>query len=1458
MAEEAEGIEVEAGCRGSFRAAAGCELTKPKRLGRSRRGRGKGRAAVRRPGLHIAGNQTLGEGRGVAAGDRVLIGGRQAPNAFSERNITDDETRKELEYATIMYSCGIKDDVAEQVRDNESKGDEVLQYAKKRRPQCTAKNVATKRLKVDGEQKKSSPSQDKQGDENSKKGKKMLTGENARMCHQCQRNDKERVIWCNLCRNKRFCVPCMQRWYPDLSEDELAAKCPYCRKNCNCKMCLRMQGVKMLSFSCLPYGLLFLVKQPRKKGISEKHRFHYACHVVRLLVPWLRKIQQEQMKEKELEAKIKGILMDEMKVKNAEYTRDERVYCNKCKTSIVDFHRRCKRCLYDLCLSCCREIRNGDIPGGEEVNFVHYEDRGRDYVFGPTPGKHKKYSNVKPWNGVAASEGPNNPLPLWKAKRDSSIPCPPKGIGGCGHSNLDLKCLLPDNMLSKLEERAERVVRSEIFAETMSKNGDQCPCYDNSGRLTMQNVRKAADRKGLVDNYLYCPVATGIKEDDLGHFQIHWAKGEPVIVPDVLQLTSGLSWEPLVMWRAFREKKTSGRIKDENLAMMAVDCLDWCEVEVNIHKFFMGYMKGRTHPGTHWPEILKLKDWPTSTSFDQRLPRHGAEFISALPFPEYTDPQCGPLNLAVKLPYGVLKPDLGPKAYIAYGFNQELGRGDSVTKLHYSMSDAVYILTHTAEVPYETHHLQLIERTRKKMREQDLQELYSVLQSGTECGSQSTDSRVLTADRTSKASCKDFFFSDTSCLDSNALPLHVKGDDKGKPTSHQSQAQSETGQWSDHNHTYQENAKGVPLWTVQESAEHQSTGGALWDIFRREDSDKLQDYLRKHASEFRHIHCNPVKQVIHPIHDHIFYLTEEHKRKLKEEYGVEPWTFEQKLGDAVLIPAGCPYQVRNLKSCIEVAMDFVSPESVGECIKLTEEFRQLPSKHMAKEDKLEIKKIVLHALRGALDFLDAYSSKSSAWGHPSVDRHRNCVVDKNCRAQARPASHNHQDNTASHCRGNLAALSTDDVVVTVPSSRAQVADAQVPITTKQTALEIPPLVGQLSKRTALVLPPSTADPVVMPSPSSAATQTTTTTTDAAAAIPPSSPLKAVSTGSMVVTLPSSGAQAANAQAIAVTRQMALEIPPLIGRLSKRTALGLPPSTEVPIVMPPPRSAATATTNVAAVVSPSSATATSAMTDAASLVTGPPRGPRGRHGAPTLTTDTAPTSRSPSGPRVKEVSAIFAQLSAAFASCEVTAAQREEVAAQRIAALEKDLQEAREGLRRHQEQEAAATARCRAVEEHVHQLQEKVKTLDDRDQQYRTTNATTLQTLRNAFCKAQKVLRSEVQLEVNDPLEQTVTHYAAALDCIGDALARLPEALAARSLTEGRATAYTIAEYIMACYRSRDDSFRPQVAVEGIAAGSDGEEEAWRKLILDGAREVAALFSVEHPDPPAEGAGTSSS
>ena len=37
-----------------------------------------------------------------------------------------------------------------------------------------------------------------------------------------------------------------------------------------------------------------------------------------------------------------------------------------------------------------------------------------------------------------------------------------------------------------------------------------------------------------------------------------------------------------------------------------------------------------------------------------------------------------------------------------------------------------------------------------------------------------------------------------------------------------------------------------------------------------------------------------------------------------------------------------------------MALDFVSPDNVEECIRLTEEFRLLPKTHRSKEDKLEV------------------------------------------------------------------------------------------------------------------------------------------------------------------------------------------------------------------------------------------------------------------------------------------------------------------------------------------------------------------------------------------------------------------------------------------------------------------------------------------------------------------------
>ncbi|KAG6471267.1 hypothetical protein ZIOFF_072377 [Zingiber officinale] len=469
----------------------------------------------------------------------------------------------------------------------------------------------------------------------------------------------------------------------------------------------------------------------------------------------------------------------------------------------------------------------------------------------------------------------------WKVNASGIIPCPHTLVGGCGASHLELKHLFPKNFLVDLELQAEESIK--IFGPTQTYNSiekveSECACS------TTKNSRRASFRRNDMDNYLYSPLASDIKNGDQKHFRRHWLNGEPVIIRGVLE-ESRLIWEPSHMWSTMFKSN----IPTDLSRVRATDCLACCEVEIDPQLFFKGYTKGRVYSNM-WPEMLKLKDWPTSSNLEDLLPSHGIEYINVLPLQEYTNPHNGPLNVAAALPKDVLKLDVGPKSYIAYGIEEELERGDSVTKIHCDVSDAVNILMHTSEVILSRKQKAAIKVLKRRHKAQDLMEQLQDV---------NVDEAEMNQDWREEIDC---------------IVPELTDDLKGSI----------------------ENA------------------GALWDIFRREDVPALQAYLKNHSKEFRHVYCSPVEQVFNPIHDETFYLTRKHKRKLKEEFGIEPWTFTQQLGEAVFIPAGCPHQVRNLKSCTKIAIDFVSPENIDQCIHLTEDFRLLPKNHRAKEDKLEV------------------------------------------------------------------------------------------------------------------------------------------------------------------------------------------------------------------------------------------------------------------------------------------------------------------------------------------------------------------------------------------------------------------------------------------------------------------------------------------------------------------------
>ncbi|XAR65684.1 hypothetical protein NMG60_11009872 [Bertholletia excelsa] len=716
-------------------------------------------------------------------------------------------------------------------------------------------------------------------------------------CHQCRRKDRLVVVPCTKCKQKVYCIHCIRQWYPDLDEEEIAENCPFCRRNCNCNLCLHKSGIVKTS----------------KRDLTEKEKVQHLHYLIKSLLPFVKQIRQEQTDEIEMEAQIQGLEPSSVKIQESFCRSDERIYCNYCATSIVDLHRSCPDCSFELCLSCCQEIRNGEALGGGNKVIFQYVNKGFDYIHGGDPLPNSC--------NVENSKEHEKPFAKWVCNKNGSVTCAPKEMGGCEKCLLELRCILPHNWISNLEARVEEIVRKYKIDELISRPN----CLGKGTGMSM----KAASREGSCDNYLYCLNSREVLiEEELSMFQSHWANGEPVIVQDVLDQTAGLSWDPMVMLRALCEC-SDPNIGSKMSVVKAIDCLAGCEVEIKTRQFFKGYTDGRRYKN-FWPEMLKLKDWPPADKFEDLLPRHCDEFISALPFQEYTDPRAGFLNLAVRLPQGVLKPDLGPKTYVAYGIAEELGRGDSVTKLHCDMSDAVNILTHTAEMKLNDQQHAAIEILKVRHRAQDERECLIQRINGDPVGA-----------------CDDGV---------NGLIVDLNASDTKRP-SESSEGISDTM-----------GARKEPSISTVGSSEER--GGALWDIFRREDVPKLQEYLIKHSKEFRHTYCCPVEQVVHPIHDQCFYLTSDHKRKLKEEYGVEPWTFEQRRGEAVFIPAGCPHQVRNLKSCTKVAVDFVSPENLHECIRLTKEFRLLPKDHKAREDKLEVNKMILYAVNQAVEDLE--------------------------------------------------------------------------------------------------------------------------------------------------------------------------------------------------------------------------------------------------------------------------------------------------------------------------------------------------------------------------------------------------------------------------------------------------------------------------------------------------------
>ncbi|GMI93364.1 hypothetical protein like AT4G21430 [Hibiscus trionum] len=759
-----------------------------------------------------------------------------------------------------------------------------------------------------------------------KNGANMRGGRRIR-CHWCRKGGASNLIKCSSCKEQFFCLDCIKEQYFS-KRDEVHIACPVCRGTCRCKVCLVNQRRET---ECKEF-------LRDKNKVDKVLDFHY---LICILLPVFKRINQYQNVEIDVEAKIQGKKLRDIQVQQAEFIGNKEYSCGNCKTFILDFHRSCPKCSYSLCLSCCRDIFQGNLVGSIKEHNCKCPKRRKTCLPGVCLSDRKSVRITR-----KTSEGrcidSSVPLPSRKAPGGSvPISCPPREFGGCGDGLLNLRCILPLCWFKELEVSAEEIVGSYELPEAVDTFSccSLCPATDYEAKGVKQ-LQEASRRENSNDNFLFYPTNLNIHGDNLEHFQKHWGKGHPVIVRNVLRPTA-LSWDPLFLFCSYL-KNSLAKAENEELSTDTAR-LDWFEVEIGIKQSFLGSLR-ELAKSSMCHEKLKLKGWLSSHIFQEQFPDHYTELVRSLPLPEYMDPGSGVLNIAARLPQEITRPDLGPSVSISYCSGEELVQANSVTKLCYSLCDMVNVLAHATDAPVSMKQLNKIRKLMKKKQFQDQKEL----------------AKTNNLDRKMANEVKE----ESPSHDENMeeVGLNSEGHDKEDSSDSDSDCNSNS------------EAALLPSNTTHSSEDQEIFGkrtdlakscGAEWDVFRRQDVPKLMEYLRKYSNEFGHT-CGFRKHVVHPILDQNFFLDTSHKRRLKEEHEIEPWTFEQHVGEAVIIPAGCPYQIRNIKSCVNVVLDFVSPENVTQCIQLINELRLLPDDHKAKAKKFEAEKMALHRFSAAV------------------------------------------------------------------------------------------------------------------------------------------------------------------------------------------------------------------------------------------------------------------------------------------------------------------------------------------------------------------------------------------------------------------------------------------------------------------------------------------------------------
>ncbi|KAL5579281.1 hypothetical protein UlMin_011723 [Ulmus minor] len=198
--------------------------------------------------------------------------------------------------------------------------------------------------------------------------------------------------------------------------------------------------------------------------------------------------------ELETEAKMKEINLANLHIKQAEDGLNNRPCCNKCKGFILDLHRSCPNCLYNLCL-CCRDLYQGNFHGDTKMSLSKCSNKKKTHLTKRNPSSKYIASSASQHDGIACNG-------------IDATSCPSREFGGCGETLLELRCIFP---LSWIKELDSPCYSSNVLQTTLNLSWDLVLmfCSYLEGSISRyENNRDLCEPGNCLD---WCEVEIGFK-----------------------------------------------------------------------------------------------------------------------------------------------------------------------------------------------------------------------------------------------------------------------------------------------------------------------------------------------------------------------------------------------------------------------------------------------------------------------------------------------------------------------------------------------------------------------------------------------------------------------------------------------------------------------------------------------------------------------------------------------------------------------------------------------------------------------------------------------------------------------------------------------------------------------------------------------------------------------------------